>query len=85
MLRSTSRLKSTGNREANMTQAYDLYQEDENGKRIFVETVIGLAQLRALLTNLIALKSGKYLIYDPTRARLVEPFMKFAAANSAAD
>ena len=61
-----------------MSQAYDLYNENENGNRIFVETVIGLNQLKKLLIRLTASQPGKYLIYDPTRARFVEPFTKSA-------
>jgi hypothetical protein len=59
-----------------MSQAYDLFAEDGSGNRIFVKTVIGLNQVKELLMKLATLKPGRYVIYDPTLNRLVEPFIK---------
>ena len=68
-----------------MSQAYDLYKEDASGKRIFVETVIGLDQVKKLLVVLTASEPAKYLIYDPTKAQIVEPFRKVALASKSAN
>jgi hypothetical protein len=61
-----------------MSEAYDLYKEDENGDRTFVETVIGVHHLKKRLMKLGATKPGKYLVYDPTEAKFVAPFVKVA-------
>jgi hypothetical protein len=61
-----------------MSKSYDLFKEDEGGRRIFVETVIGLGQMKKLLVKLSVLNPRKYLIYDPTEAQFVEPFKKSA-------
>jgi len=55
-----------------MSQAYDLYKEDESGKRIFVETVIGLDQVEERLMKLAALKPGKYLVWNPAELCFVD-------------
>ena len=61
-----------------MTRSYDLFKEDEIGTPIWVETVIGLHDLKKRLMKLTALKPGRYRIYDPTEAQFVEPFKKSA-------
>ena len=61
-----------------MRRAYDLFKDDKDGKPIWIETVIGLDQLKKRLMKLIALKPAQYLIYDPTEAQFVEPFKKSA-------
>ena len=55
-----------------MSQAYDLYKEDESGKRIFVETVIGLDQVEERLMTLAASKPGKYSVWNPAELRFVD-------------
>jgi hypothetical protein len=65
-----------------MSQAYDLYKEDASGNPIFVETVIGLAQAKKLLAMLTASEPARYLIYDPTKAQIVEPFRRVALASA---
>ena len=67
-----------------MSQAYDLYKEDATGKRIFIETVIGLAQAKKVLVVLTASEPAQYLIYDPTKAQIVEPFRRVAQASRSA-
>ena len=57
-----------------MTKAYDIFKEDERGTRVFLETVIGMYQVKDRLLKLTALKPGKYLIYDPEKAKFVELF-----------
>ena len=59
-----------------MNRAYDLFKDDEAGKPSWVETVVGLDQLKKRLMKLSAVKPGKYLVYDPTEAKFVEPFTK---------
>jgi hypothetical protein len=59
-----------------MADTYDLFRKDEKDNSIWVETVIGLNQLKKRLKKLSSLKPGNYLIYDPTEAKFVEPFME---------
>lgn len=61
-----------------MSKSYDLFKEDKSGRRVFVETVIGLDQVEELLTKLAVSKARKYFIYDPTDGQFVEPFKKSA-------
>jgi hypothetical protein len=69
-----------------LSKAYDLFKEDgESGKPIWVETVIGLGQMKKRLRKLTALKPGKYLIYCPTKAQFVEPFKKFSLQPNSAE
>jgi hypothetical protein len=58
--------------------AYDLFKEEDNGERIWVETIVGLQNLKKRLKALSAMKPGTYLIYDPTEARFIKPFRKSA-------
>jgi hypothetical protein len=61
-----------------MSGTYDIYKKNENEEPIWVETVVGLHQVKKGLMKLTALKAGTYLIYDPTKAQFVEPFKKSA-------
>ena len=61
-------------------KAYDLYKrDDEEGKNIWIETVIGLDDLKQRLEKLSSLKPGTYLVYDPTQAQFIEPFGESAS------
>ena len=61
-----------------MSRAYNLFKEDENGAPIWVETVIGLDHVKERLEELARSQPGKYLIFNPTDAKFVEPFKKSA-------
>jgi hypothetical protein len=65
-------------REMNMAKTYELFKDDESGKRSWVETVVGPDQLKKRLMKLTALKPATYLVYDPVEAKFVEPFTKSA-------
>jgi len=67
-----------------VSQAYDLFEEDERGTRIFIETVMGIHQTKERMMKLTALKPGKYLIYDPTKAQFMEPSINPVRQTSAA-
>jgi len=59
--------------------AYDLFTEDATGAFIWVETVIGLDDVKKRVVELtISDPSRKYLVYQPTKAKFIEPFAKSA-------
>jgi hypothetical protein len=62
--------------EIYMSDTYDVYRQNGNGDRIWVETVIGMDQLKKRLMKISSIKPGIYLVYDPTEARFLEPFAK---------
>jgi hypothetical protein len=64
--------------EAGMGDAYDIFMKDNNDDPVWVETVIGLHQVKKRLMKLSALKPANYLVYDPTERRFIEPFRKSA-------
>jgi len=59
-----------------MSNAYDLFIENRAGEKAWVETVIGLHNLKKRLRNLSSISPGTYVIYDPTQATFIEPFKK---------
>jgi hypothetical protein len=59
-----------------MGNAYDLFKHNENREPIWVETIVGLNNLKKLLMKLSALRPGKYMVYDPTEGKSIEPFKK---------
>ena len=61
-----------------MGDTFDVFRKDEGGAPIFVETVVGVHQLKKRLMKLSSLKPATYLVYDPTEAKFVEPFRKSA-------
>jgi hypothetical protein len=61
-----------------MTQAYDVFKEDDSGAPIWVERVVGLHQVKKRLMKLTSLKPAKYLVYDPTDAKFIELSKKSA-------
>jgi hypothetical protein len=61
-----------------MGDAYDILMKDNNDDPVWVETVIGLHQVKKRLMKLSALKPANYLVYDPTEQRFIEPFRKSA-------
>jgi len=65
-------------REAEEKNAYDLFKQEDNGERIWVETIVGLQNLKKRLKTLSSMKPGTYLIYDPAGARFVKRIRKSA-------
>jgi hypothetical protein len=61
-----------------VNEAYDLFKQNGEGEPIWIETVTGLSNLRTRLAKLSSLKPGTYMVYDPTRAKFIEPFGKSA-------
>jgi hypothetical protein len=61
-----------------VSKIYYIFQTDEDGTIVAVDKVIGLNQVNERLTKFTPLRPGKYLIYDPTESRFVEPFEKSA-------
>lgn len=61
-----------------MSGTYDIFKKTENEEPVWVETVIGMHQVKKRLMKLASLKPGTYLIYDPTEAQFIEPFKKSA-------
>lgn len=59
-----------------MGDAFDLLRQNEKGEPVWVETVIGLHNLKKRLMKLSSLKPGKYMVYDPSEGRYIEPFKK---------
>jgi hypothetical protein len=61
-----------------MQQAYDLFKQDGEKTPVWIETVIGVNNLKKRLMKLSSIKPGNYLVYDPTKAVFIEPFSKSA-------
>ena len=61
-----------------MQETYDLFEQNEGRLPTWVDTLAGLPQLKDRLIQLTAVKPGKYLIWDRTKAQFVEPFKKSA-------
>jgi hypothetical protein len=64
--------------EETLSDTYHVFKQNENGRPIFVETVVGLHDLKKRLMTLSSLKPGKYMVYDTTEAKVIEPFKKSA-------
>ena len=60
-----------------MDKNYDLFKEDAIGTPVWIETVAP-AQLKNRLMKLTYLRPGRYLVYDSTVGKFVEPFKKSA-------
>jgi hypothetical protein len=65
-----------------VSNAYYLFQTDEDGTIIAVHKAIGLYQVKELLTKLPALKRSQHLIYNPITAQFVEPFKNLLKSAS---
>ena len=61
-----------------MNGSYDLFKQTENGEPVWIETVVGLQNLKKRLMKLSSIKPATYVVYDPVESRFIEPFKKSA-------
>ena len=61
-----------------MSEAYDLFRKSEEGERVWLETVIGLDNLKKRLIELSSLQPGTYMVLDRKDRRIVASFTRIA-------
>jgi hypothetical protein len=56
-----------------MSEAYDLFQKSEIGEPGWIETVIGLSNLKNRAANLLSIRPPTYMVCPSTEREFFEP------------
>ena len=61
-----------------MSESYDIFRELAETGPIWIETVHGLDNAKARVSELLEARAGNYFIYDPLAAKVIASALKSA-------